>query len=91
MLFLAVAVLSIGLIDSLEALAAALRHVQGAQNSLISFAMMMVIVPQLILYSVWSAPSAPLSAVDASQVPSYFMSALVCALVARLALLSGAS
>jgi len=92
LLFLSVAILALGLVDSLENIAAVREA--GKDNTFQFFAsisMMLVIVPQLVLYSIWSAPNAALTSVDAQQIPVYVGGSLVCALIARLALVVGTS
>lgn len=88
LLFLAIAILSIGLVDALEAISSASgAGSRGSVTYYLSILMCLAIIPQIILYSLWSAASIHLTADDARYIPTYVGGSFVSSLAARIALI----
>ncbi len=90
LIFTAIAVLAIGLIDSLETILF-VRNRRGWLNGLrfgFTFLLMLFIVIQLFIYASWSASMSPtMSNDDVAYVITVVGAGMVCAMLARVALI----
>ena len=92
LVFLAAAVIAIGMIDALEVVASVLGN-KPAKRMVVFFAMVFVIVfiPQLLAWATWSSPRLKMGLLDVQNIPIFVASSLVCAFGARVTSILGAN
>lgn len=90
LLFVAIAVLAIGIADAFEVISSVFSDKQAQPwTMLVSMMMLIFMVPQLLIYATWTAIGVHMTVLDVQNVPVLMGGALVCAFGARLALIIG--